>query len=161
MKTINNFKQKYPKLWEIFKFLLIGGTATIIDFLLMSVFIYAFKAESFGYNFFDVFLNSKNVSETWLVVCATGIGFAGGLVFNYSFSIIFVFEDTKFAKTKKGFLYFSGLALIGLGIHLLGMYLGYDLLKINEWIVKIFLTIVVLVFNYITRKKLIFKTKGE
>lgn len=161
MKIINQFKQKHPKVWEILKFLLIGGSATVIDFLLMSIFIYAFKAESFGYNFFNVFFNSKNVSETWLIVCATGIGFIGGLIFNYIFSIVFVFEETKFAKTKKGFFLFSALALAGLSIHLLGMYLGYDLLKINEWIVKIFLTILVLIFNYITRKKLIFNAKGE
>ena len=58
-----------------------------------------------------------------------------------------------------GFLLFSLLSAGGLAIHLLGMYLGYDLLHINEWIVKIILTAVVLVYNYITRKVLIFRKK--
>ena len=30
-----------------------------------------------------------------------------------------------------------------------------------EWIIKVFLTLVVLAFNYITRKKIIFKDKKE
>ena len=41
------------------------------------------------------------------------------------------------------------------------MYLGYDLLHIDEWIVKIFLTAVVLVYNYLTRKFFIFRKKGN
>ena len=82
-----------------------------------------------------------------------------GLIFNYIFSIIFVFNksNTDFAKTKKGFLAFSLLSLVGFIIHTLGMALGYGVLHINEWIIKIILTFVVLVFNYISRKKLIFK----
>ena len=52
---------------------------------------------------------------------------------------------------------FALLSLVGLCIHLIGMFIGYDLLGINEWIIKIVLTFVVLVFNYISRKKFVFK----
>jgi len=86
-----------------------------------------------------------------------------GLLFNYVFSILLVFNktDTTFAKTKKGFLVFTLLSLIGLLIHTLGMAVGYGILKINEWIIKIFLTIVVLIFNYISRKTIIFNKQKE
>lgn len=47
-----------------------------------------------------------------------------------------------------GFLY---------NIHILGMYVGFDVLHINEWIVKIVLTIIVLIYNYITKRLIIFK----
>lgn len=37
------------------------------------------------------------------------------------------------------------------------MYVGFDVLHINEWIVKIVLTIIVLIYNYITKRLIIFK----
>ena len=44
---------------------------------------------------------------------------------------------------------------------MLGMFLGFNLLKINEWIVKIVMTLIVLIYNYITRKIFVFKDKEE
>ena len=115
--------------------------------------------EAYGYSLINVFF-SKGEATAWSVVVGTGVGFTISLGFNYLLSIIFVFqEDTDFAKTTTGAIAFILLALIGLGIHTLFMYIGYDLLHINEWVIKIFLTLVVMVFNYITRKKLIFVDK--
>jgi len=130
----------HPKLWEIFKFLLIGGTATLIDFAIMWVII-----------------NPVN----WSPVIGTGLGFCGGLVFNYIFSIAFVFSgngnSTERAKTTSGFIFFALLATIGLAIHTLGMWVGFSILGINEWVIKVILTFVVLVYNYLSRKFLLFK----
>ena len=52
---------------------------------------------------------------------------------------------------------FLVLSAIGLGINMLGMWVGYDLIGINEWITKILMTLIVLVYNYVTRKLFIFK----
>ena len=42
------------------------------------------------------------------------------------------------------------------------MWLGFDVCGINEWIVKILVTFVVLVYNYLSRKFIIFTDKkGE
>ena len=155
--TINSYYCNMKNTKEIIRFLLIGGLATAVDFLLMSLFIFAVCFDDFGGSLWQVFVSGKNIADTWVVVVGTGIGFLGGLIFNYIFSCIFVFENTKFAKTKKGFLTFASFSLIGLFIQLLGMYIGYDLMHINEWITKIVLTIVVLIFNYFTRKYIIFK----
>ena len=38
-----------------------------------------------------------------------------------------------------------------------GMWLGYDIIGINEWVTKIIMTLVVLVYNFTTRKIFIFK----
>ena len=56
---------------------------------------------------------------------------------------------------------FVVLSVVGLLINMGGMYVGYDLLGINEWITKIIMTIIVLVYNYISRKLFIFKKKEE
>ena len=141
---------------EIFRFLIVGGFATIIDFLAMSLFIYATQSAKFEH-FLDVFLHGKAIASSWAVIVGTIVGFICGLIFNYILSCCFVFDNNKFARTKKGFWVFTALSAVGLAIHALGMYLGYSLLGINEWIVKIVLTLVVLAFNYITRKRIIFK----
>ena len=141
---------------EIFRFLITGGFATIIDFFIMSMFIYI-TCNSLFPNFIDVFLHGKQLAPTYIVVIATGLGFLISLVFNYILSCIFVFDNGKTAQNKKGFFMFALLSLVGLCIHLIGMFIGYDLLGINEWIIKIVLTFVVLVFNYISRKKFVFK----
>ena len=72
-----------------------------------------------------------------------------------------MFEHKGNSKTVKGFAVFAGLSAIGLGIHILGMYLGYTVLGINEWIVKIFLTVVVLVYNYASKRLLLFVRKDK
>lgn len=141
---------------EIIRFVFVGGIATIIDFVVMSLFIYIVNSGSFD-NFLQVFISGKQLSPTWVVVIGTGLGFVVSLLFNYLLSCIFVFKDGKQSNTGKNFGLFVILSLVGLGIHLLGMYIGYDLLGINEWIIKIILTMVVMIFNYITRKKFIFK----
>ena len=153
-------ENKYPKLYEIFKFLVVGGFATIIDMLAMAIVLYIYNPKLYDYNFLNTVIGNES-PDNFATVLGTGIGFICGLIFNYIFSIISVFNksDTTFAKTKKGFILFSLLSSIGLLIHIVGMAVGYGVLKINEWIVKVILTFVVLVFNYITRKKIIFKEK--
>jgi len=144
------------KFKEILRFLITGGIATVIDFTIMSLFIYI-TCHNLFHNFFEVFINGKQLAPTYIVVIGTGLGFVISLIFNYILSCFYVFSNTEKAKTRKGFILFALLSLVGLSIHLIGMYIGYDLLGFNEWLIKIVLTLVVLVFNYITRKKIIFK----
>ena len=77
------------------------------------------------------------------------------------FLIFFVFNEKGKSKTVKGFIVFTVFSAIGLLIHELGMYLLSAKLGMNEWIAKIILTIVVLVYNYISRKLLIFKKEKD
>lgn len=161
-KLINKLINKYPNLYEIFKFLIVGGLATIIDMFTMAIILFIADPALYNHNFIDTIIGGK-IPDSITATIATGTGFIFGLIFNYIFSIVFVFskQNTTFAKTKKGFISFSLLSLIGFIIHTLGMLIGHGYLKINEWIIKVFLTLVVLAFNYITRKKIIFKDKKE
>lgn len=157
-KLLLKLEQKYPQLYEIFKFLVVGGFATIIDMFTMAIVLYLFDPKLYEYNLINTIFSDSSPSNIATVI-GTGTGFIFGLIFNYFLSIIFVFNrrNTDFAKTKTGFISFAALSSIGFLIHTVGMALGYGILKINEWIIKITLTLVVLVFNYVTRKKLIFK----
>jgi putative flippase GtrA len=138
--------------------LVVGGFATVIDMLTMAIILYLFNPKLYEYNLINTIFSNSSPSNIATIV-GTGTGFILGLVFNYFLSIAFVFNktNTDFAKTKTGFISFAALSAIGLLIHTVGMALGYGILKINEWLIKIFLTLVVLVFNYTTRKKIIFK----
>lgn len=159
IQKIKNYFLNHQKLAEVLRFLIVGGLATIVDFLAMGIVIYIFNAQILNYNFINAFLSRANISKFSAVV-GTGVGFIFGLIFNYIFSIIFVFSNTKFAKTKSGFLIFTIFSSIGFIIHIFGMWLINGVIGINEWIVKILLTIIVLVFNYITRKKFVFNERN-
>ena len=145
----NNKKQL---LAEIGRFLLVGGIATIVDYVLF-------------YLFNLVVLKSLNGSLN--LVISTFIGFTAGLIVNWVFSATFVYRYNKMT-TKRQFLLYLLLCLAGLGLTELGMILAsptYDklyldiIVKFDFWklFFKCFMTVVVLVLNYLGRKFLIFK----
>jgi len=155
IKLIQKFNSKYPRLTEIIRFLIIGGLATVIDFLAMGITLYCFEPSLYPH-FYNVWIGG-GAPSTLATIIGTAIGFIVGLIFNYIFSIIFVFQDKGNSKTTKGFIIFTLLSIGGLLIHIIGMYIGYNLMGINEWLLKIIFTIIVLIYNYITRKVIIFK----
>ena len=145
----NNKKQL---LAEIGRFLLVGGIATIVDYVLF-------------YLFNLVVLKSLNSNLN--LVISTFIGFTAGLIVNWVFSATFVYRYNK-KTTKRQFLLYLLLCLAGLGLTELGMILAsptYDklyldiIVKFDFWklFFKCFMTVVVLVLNYLGRKFLIFK----
>ena len=161
IKFLKKLENQHPKLFEFVRFLIIGGISTVIDFLVMGLTIYLLNRSQFDYQFLRVFLD-KDVASVSSVVLGTGVGFVVGLIFNYIFSLIFVYKSyDQSAKGKKGFLLFLIFSVIGLLIQTVGVYIGYSLLHINEWIVKAFFVLVVLIFNYFTRKKYIFKNNDN
>ena len=150
--------------WEIFRFLLVGGIATIVDYAVF-------------YVFRDLLLPSKLMDsgawDIWSLIIATAFGFCTGLLVNWILSVKFVFravKNTEEAHSKKGFLVFTIIGLIGLGITELGMLVlvrifpeitlfgvTQFLLPWDEWLAKIIMTCIVLVFNYVGRKIFVFK----
>ena len=153
---IKNFINQKTLFGEIMRFVLVGGLATVVDFLMMGITLYIFAPEKYP-SFFNVFYGATETPSVLAACFGTGVGFIFGLLANYLLSIVFVFNEKGNSKSAKGFLVFALFSAIGLGIHEAGMYLLNGLLFINEWVVKILLTLVVLVYNYVTRKLLIFK----
>ena len=83
---------------------------------------------------------------------------------NYVLSLTFVFrrkDNRGSGKSVAAFLIFTVVGVIGLGLTELIMYLGTELLHISYLIVKIAAAAIVLVWNYVGRKVLIFDRKGK
>ena len=146
--------------WEIFRFLLVGGTATLVDWLI-------------SYLFYTWLLPPNLIGEVASLLLSTVLGFTVGLFVNWILSVNFVFqqvENKEQVKTKKSFLTFTVIGIIGLVINSLGMLLvplfptlmffGSSTFLGTEWawwIMKALMTAIVLVWNYIGRKLFIFK----
>ncbi len=150
-----NFNEKHKKLCEIARFVIVGGIATLVDMFVMGVILYLFEPDLYP-KFYNVWIGGGD-PKTIATVVGTGVGFIVSLAVNYLLSVIFVYEDKGNSKTLKGIVLFVVLSVIGLLINMAGMWLGYDVCKINEWVTKIIMTLVVLVYNYVTRKLFIFK----
>ena len=114
------------------------------------------------------------IGETFSLILSTAFGFCAGLTVNWLLSITFVFKqvsDEKQSRSKKSFAIFTIIGVIGLGITQLGMFLGVNFLPeitlfssttfLGEswtwWISKVIMTCLVLVWNYVGRKLLVFK----
>ena len=140
---------------EFVRFCIVGGISTLLDMFVMGCVLYAFNPSLYA-SFWHVFLGSDNAG-TIATIVSTGSGFLSGLIVSYFLSVLFVFINKGNSQSVGGFAMFALISAGGLAIHLLGMYVGYTLIGINEWLVKIFLTIVVLFYNYIMKSKIIFK----
>ena len=153
---------KKQLIWEIFRFLLVGGTATILDYFVFWV---------FDAWVFPLFIQN----ETLTLALATALGFCVGLIVNWILSVTFVFQqvkDEERARSKKSFVIFTVIGVIGLAITELGILLLVALLPeitlfgtatlLNtaweKWLAKVVMTCIVLVWNYLGRKIFIFKS---
>ena len=162
----NKVKQTKKELfWEIFRFLLVGGTATLVDYFVFWI--------------FDGVLFPLIASAEWWttlsLILSTALGFCAGLVVNWLLSISFVFrqvKDKEEASSKKSFLLFTIIGVIGLLITEVGVLLlvallpEFPLFGVTEilgttwakWTAKVVMTCIVLVWNYVGRKLLVFKS---
>lgn len=129
MKTFLNNKLFY----QIIKFGIVGGIAFIIDYSTLILLKEVFKINLF---------------------ISTEIAFIVSVIFNYILSIKFVFDVNN---KKNNFFPFVILSFIGLVLTELIMYIGVDKIKINYLIVKVVATIIIMIFNFITRKFLLEK----
>ena len=77
-------------LGEIFRFLLIGGFATIVDYAMFYL--------------FNLVILSQ-VKEELNLIISTFIGFASGLIINWIFSAKFVYRYNKKTTNKQFILY--------------------------------------------------------
>ena len=148
--------------WEIFRFLLVGSGATVCDYLVHAL--------------VENILHALTGWTTVALWIATASGFLVGMLINWVLSIIFVFRavrNKKEATSKKSFLIFVLISLIGLVLTLVGVWLlktyaipEFALFKTakflgvtwNEWVAKAIMTCIVLVWNYIGRKIFVFKS---
>lgn len=117
---------------KIIRFIVVGGIATIIDFVCL----YIFKE----------FLNFN-------VILANTLSFTISVIYNYIASIKYVFDVDKNKNRKIQFIVFIVFSVLGLILNNLILYLLTDKLNIYYLISKIIATLFVMIFNYVTRKK--------
>jgi len=80
------------------------------------------------------------------------ISFVVSVIFNYLASMKYVFSGKDGMSKQKEFIIFVILSVIGLGINQLGMWIMVDKLNIFYMFSKIFVTAVVMVWNFVSRK---------
>ncbi len=117
---------------QFMKFGVVGVIAFVIDYGLMVL-----LTEIFGVNY---------------LVSAT-ISFTVSVIFNYLASMRYVFSHKEGMSRRREFVIFVVLSVIGLGINNGLMWIGTGLLGISYLITKLFATVVVMLWNFITRKK--------
>ena len=115
---------------QIIKFVIVGGIATVIDYIIFFVMHELLKIPTLPSN-----ITSFTVS----------------VIYNYIASVKWVF-DVKKDDPKKQFIVFIVLSLIGLLINTIIVYVAIDVLKWWSMIAKVLATGIVMVFNFITRK---------
>lgn len=136
LKTMNVSidNKQIELLTQIFKFIIVGGIATVIDWVIYYI----------CYHFIGIAPLLANI-----------ISFSISVVYNFWASIKYVF-NTK-GDNKRNFVIFIVLAVLGLGINELIIFLLHNQLSWNAMLVKIIATAIVMVFNFVTRKKLLEK----
>lgn len=143
---------------EILRFLIVGGLATLVDYIVTWVF----------KNYI-----CQNLEVNLAVFIYTAAGFTAGLFTNW-FLQKFVYRYITKDQQRSMFVFFKFvvLSLIGFGITWLGMRLSepihakvlFDFWLLHDiqlwfWVFKVVLTIIVLIMNYIGRKLFVFNQK--
>lgn len=83
------------------------------------------------------------------------LSFGLSTIFNYAASVRWVFAVKQEYSKTRNFVLFVILSIIGLGLNALIMWLGVEFLHWHYMVVKIGATALVMVFNFITRKKML------
>ena len=116
---------------QFMKFGIVGVIAFVIDYGVM-----IFLTEVFGVPYL--------ISPT--------ISFVVSVIFTYFASMRFVFKRKDDMSRRREFIIFIVLSVCGLGINDLLMWLMVDSLYIDYRLSKIVVTVVVAVWNFVTRK---------
>lgn len=123
---------KAKTLTQILRFLVVGGTAFLIDFFVLYL-----LTELAGINY----------------LLSNGISFTLSTVYNYFLSTLWVFDTKTHKRTLVEMLVFFVLSAAGLGINQGIMWIAVEKANINYLISKILATIIVMIFNFVTRKR--------
>ncbi len=128
---INTSPKTTNLLIQIFKFVIVGGIATLIDWIVYYIL----------YNFLKVNPLIANI-----------LSFSVSVIYNYSASVRWVFDVNKNKNKKKMFAEFMIFSVIGLIITELLLYLFINILSLHAMLSKVISTLIVMVFNFVTRK---------
>lgn len=124
-------KDKTKLFVQIIKFGFVGGSAFVIDAGLLFI-----LTEFFGVHYL--------ISGT--------VSFSVSVIYNYILSVNWVFNPNKKMKKTIEMVIFIGLSIIGLGINQIIMWIFVDLFHVYYMLSKVVATVVVMIYNFVTRK---------
>ena len=124
---------------QLIKFGFVGGICFVIDYGIMV-------------------LLTEVAGMEYLLSC--GISFTVSVIVNYLLSMKFVFERKDTMDRRVEFIIFVVMSVIGLGLTELLMWVFVDKASIHYMISKIVVTVIVMGYNFITRKLFLEKKKS-
>ena len=116
---------------QIFRFTIVGGIATIIDWIV-----------------YYLLFNYLNIDP----LLANIFSFSVSVIYNYIASVKWVFNVDETKSKKKTFVYFIFFSVIGLLLTELLLFVFINKMTFDEMISKIVATFIVMIFNFVTRK---------
>ena len=130
---------------KIILYLFVGGTAALVEWGLF-------------YLFFYYLLVGLGLSVDVLTMVATALAFGLSTLYHYFLGNILVFDSgSKYDKSKELSLVFL-VSIMGLVFNLVLMYVFVGLLAWQPMLAKVITSCIVVVWNYLSRKKWIFKS---
>ncbi len=159
---LKKFLAKKENQHEILRFIIVGVICTLVDFGVSALIQYVIYPTAEQY----VFLG---MTFTLNIFLAALFGFIFGVITNYILSIVIVFKNVENKKTSRsfgGFALFVLLSTIGFFINYFIKELGNTIINMDTnflWFVFVFgvATFIVLIYNYISRKLILFRPKKE
>ena len=144
-KVIFGFDYTDSEFIKLVLYLFVGGTAALFEWGLFYVFInYLFNGWGWG--------------VTTLTMTATALAFCLSTLFHYFLGNILVFDSgSRYQRGKELSLVFL-VSIMGLGFNLLLMYMFVTLLGWAPMLSKVLTSCIVVVWNYLSRKKWIFRS---
>lgn len=116
---------------QIIRFAFVGGTAFIIDYFGM-----IFLTEVLHINY----------------LISSVISFTVSVIYNYVLSVRWVFTVSNTLSRQKQFVIFVLLSVVGLLLNTLFMWIFTDQIQLDYRIAKIIATVLVMIYNFISRK---------
>ena len=123
---------------QLFRYVFVGGFAFLVDYGILF-----FLTEYVGLHY---------------LLSAT-CSFLAGLIVNYLISTTWVFNQSKLKNKWIEFVVFGLIGIVGLGFNNLFLYLLTDKIGIHYMISKIIVAAIVMLWNFIARKVILFKDK--
>ncbi|MDO4177738.1 MAG: GtrA family protein [Phascolarctobacterium sp.] len=144
-KVIFGYDYTNNELVKLLLYLFVGGTAAVVEWILFFI-------------LYMEILPRFRVSMTQTVLLATTIAFCLSTLYHYFLGNVLVFESgSKYDRGKELSLVFL-VSIVGLILNLILMYFFASLLKMNAMLAKILTSFIVVAWNYLSRKKWIFRS---
>ena len=133
------------ELIKVLLYLFVGGTAALVEWALFYIFLHYLPG-------------GLGMSLTALTMTATALAFCLSTLYHYFLGNVLVFDSgSRYDKGKELSLVFL-VSMMGLGFNLLLMYAFVSLLGWQPMLSKVLTSCIVVVWNYLSRNKWIFRS---